>query len=382
MKFTSTQENLSQGLSLVAHIASKNTTLPILNNVLIKADKTAITLSTTNLELGVNCVIRGKVDQEGSFTVQSKLITDFVNLISTETVDVSLEGDVLSIISSKSQTQVKGNAADEFPAIPQITSDAPFTCGVRDFTKAVAQTLFAVSHSETRPEISGVYMRFENGSLILASTDSYRLAEKSIRCNGTETKEVIVPGRSMAELSRILGTLASNSMDMDDEQEQVEIIFQDNQVMFSFKNIQLVSRLIEGTYPAYQQIIPNEHTTQAIIDRAECIKAVKTASLFSRLGVFDVVLEFQEGKLKISANNAQLGHSTTELDVALSGGSNSIVLNHKFLTEGLNQIDGTAVVFEMINEASPCIIRPAETLDGAEAIAKKDYLYIVMPIKQ
>ncbi len=379
MKFTSTQENLSKGLSLVAHIASKNTTLPILNNVRIQADKGTIRLSTTNLEMGITCLIRGRVDQEGAYTVQARLMSDFVNLISTDTVDVELRDDALHIQSEKSQTKMKGNADDEFPLIPNVQDANPFTCKAADLSEAIGQVLFAVSHSETRPEISGVFMKFENGSLIMAATDSYRLAEKSIKCNGVESRTVIVPSRALGELQRMLGALGGAEQNDD---QMVTIAFQDNQVSFTYNDVELVSRLIEGNYPAYQQIIPNSYETQVIIDRAELLKAVKTASLFSRLGVFDVVVECTAAGVTVSATNAQLGQSTTTIDAALEGKDNSIVLNYKFMMDGLNQMDSTAIVFQMNEGGSPCALRPAETLDGAQTVAKQDYLYIIMPIKQ
>ncbi len=381
MKFTVTQQNLSQGLNIVSHIASKNTTLPILNNVLIKAENGAINLSTTNLELGVSCTIRGKVDKDGVFTVQSKLISDFINLINTDKVEIDLEDEFLKIESEKSKTKIKGNVADEFPVIPEVESENIFKCKLKDLVKGLSQVLFATSNSETRPEISGVNMKFENGGLIMASTDSYRLAEKSIKCGGVEAKTVIIPGRSLSELVRILSNFQT---DQDNEQDNsfVEISFKDNQVQFSYQNVKLVSRLIEGTYPDYQQIIPKEKKTTGIIDKNEFIKAVKTASLFSRLGVFDVIIEFKDGKIIVSSDNVQLGKSETEIEGVVDGENNSIVLNHKFLSDGLSNIDSTAIVFEMNDEASPCVLRPAETLEGAENIVKQDYLYIVMPIKQ
>ncbi len=377
MKFTSTQHNLSQGLQVVSHIASKNTTLPILNNVLIRAEKGVITLSTTNLEMGVSCTIRGKIDNEGSFTAQSRLLSDFVNLISTETVDIELVENTITVASAKTQTEIKGNPADEFPLIPAIAIQEPFACKIKDLKGALAQVVFATSHSETRPEISGVYMKFENGSLILAATDSYRLAEKSIKCTGVESREVIVPQRALSELQRILSVLEES-----EEEDEVTIAFQDNQVQFSYKTITLTSRLIEGSFPAYQQIIPTNHTTRVLIDKGEFSKAVKTAALFSRLGVFDVLIAIEQGKVTVSAHNTQVGKSSTEIEASVEGEATSIVLNHKFIADGLSAMSSAGLVIEMQGGSSPCVIRPAETLEGAHAIAQQDYLYIIMPIKQ
>ncbi|MCC6639130.1 hypothetical protein IT409_01065, partial [Candidatus Falkowbacteria bacterium] len=165
------------------------------------------------------------------------------------------------------------------------------------------------------------------------------------------------------------------------EDAEVEIAFLDNQVQFSFQNVQVISRLIEGVFPPYQNIIPKSFSVTAIIPKNDLAKAVKTASLFSRTGVFDVVIECKEGSIVISALNMQLGQSKTTIDASVTG-SGTIVLNHKYLLDGLNSIDSTSVVFTMNNENSPCLLRAAETLDGAQSIEKQDYLYIIMPIKQ
>lgn len=384
MKFTCTQTNFFQGLDIVSHVAAKNTTLPILNNVLIKADNGVIDLITTNLELGIKCQVRGKVDVDGSFTVQSKLLSDFVNLISTETVDVVLEKDSLEIKSSNNQTSIKGTPADEFPLLPEIEKKDPFICQGSDFSAAIGQVIFAVASSETRPEISGVYMKFENGSVVMAATDSYRLAEKSIRCGGKESKEVIVPSRALAEIQRIINNVNSTLGIGANDQERgnLEIYFQDNQIMMSYHNIELVSRLIEGTYPDYRQIIPKNTKTISVIDVADFVKANKTASLFSRMGIFDVNLKFNSEGLTASASNAMLGESQVQISAKTSGDDNSIILNHRFLNDGLNNLGSTAVQFSMNDSSTPCILRPVESLDGDKAVVKSDYLYIVMPIKQ
>lgn len=384
MKFTCTQSNLAQGLSIVSSVAARNTTLPILNNVLIKAEKGVIELITTNLELGIKCQIRGKVDIDGSFTVQSKLLADFINLISSDTVEMTLVKESLKIESEKNQTSIKGSAADEFPLLPEIEKANPFVCKAGEFSAAAAQVLFAAANSETRPEISGVYMKFENGSLVMAATDSYRLAEKAIRCGGKESREVIMPSRAVGEIQRMINSVNAELgiSASDDTKGNLEIYFQDNQVLVSYYNVELISRIIEGTYPDYRQIIPKTYKNVAIIDVSDFAKAAKTASLFSRLGIFDVNMQLAENKIMISASNAMLGESQVELEAKTEGAPNKIILNHKYLMDGLNNLGSTAVEFSMNDESSPCALRPVESLDGDKAVAKEGYLYIIMPIKQ
>jgi len=388
MKFSCTQENLNQGLNIVSHIASKSTSLPILNNVLIKAEKGVLSLTTTNLEMGINAIMRGKIEKEGSYTVSSKLFNDYIGLLPNQKVDIEVKDDFLQIKMEEQETKIKGNSAEEFPLIPQVEKKNPYVCKIQDLLKAISQVIFAVSVSETRPEISGIYLSFAGDELILASTDSYRLAEKKIKLKEKvkADKEVIVPARTVSELYRILSGLATQSELSQEEaanNDKIEIYFEDNQVLFVFDNVELVSRIIEGQYPNYKQIIPTNHKTKAIITITDFIKAAKTAALFSRTGIYDINLEFKAGKLTVSSTNNQLGENKSRVESKIEGDDNKIVVNYRYLLDGLQNIDSSDVIFEMIDNNNPCLLRSAESLsEKKEAIASEDYLYIIMPIKQ
>ena len=379
MKFTCTQENLALGLATVAHLAGKNTTLPILNNVLIKAENGVVTLTTTNLELGVRCTVRGRVESEGSYTVQSRVISDLVSLASSKSLDIALVNDSLEVNGESNQSSIKGQPAEEFPSLPEIERKSPFSCKAGDFARGISQVIFAAANSETRPEISGVFLKFMNGSLVLAATDSYRLAEKSIKCGGVESREAIVPARTMAEVQRVVGGSAKQ---VPDDESNVEIYFQDNQILFIYQNIEIVSRLIEGTYPDYKQIIPKTFKTTALVEIKDLLKAAKTSSLFSRAGVNDVNLELREKEIKVFANNSNLGSSSQVIEAKVEGGPNKIVLNHKYLLDGLNVLNSTVAAISMNDEASPFVLKGAETLSKEKPVISEDYLYIVMPIRQ
>ena len=280
MKLSVTQENLNQGLSTVSHIASKSTSLPILNNILIKTEKGLIKLLSTNLEIGVSCIIRGKVDGDGSFTAQSRLMADYVALLPKKKVDLEVvtekgkEG-VLNIKCENYQTKIKGTSANDFPLLPEIERKDPYTVSASDLRQAFAQTIFAVAATETRPEISGILMTIAGDKMTLAATDSYRLAEKSIKVKSKGAKEqnVIVPARTLQELLRILSSFKDPSAI--ENIEEVKIYITDNQILFVVDNIELISRLVEGQYPDYKQIIPTEHKTKASVDKQELVKATK-----------------------------------------------------------------------------------------------------------
>lgn len=385
MKFTCTQENFNQGLSIVSHIATKNTSLPILNNVLIKAEKGVLTLTTTNLEIGINCQVRGKIEKEGSYTVSSKLFSDYINLLSDQNVNISLANDNLEIKTEQQESKIKGISAEEFPLIPQVERKNPVICNLNEILKAFSQVLFSVSVSETRPEISGIYFKFQDDSLTLAGTDSYRLAEKKVKLKESvkAEKEVIVPSRTVQELFRILSSISNQNVLKEEDTQQIEIYFEDNQVLFVFDNVELVSRIIEGQYPNYQQIIPTNYKTKAIINISEMIKAAKTAALFSRTGIYDINVELSDKGVTISSTNNQLGENKSKLDSQVEGDKNKIIINYRYLLDGLQNIDTSQIILEMTDEANPCVIKPAESLpEGKEPIASQDYLYIIMPIKQ
>lgn len=366
MKISCTQENLLKGLQTVAHIAqTKSSALPVLNHVLIKTEDKLIKLATTNLELGITCLIRGKIEKEGAYTVPAKLLTDYISLLPNERLILEVTDNVLTIESENAHTRIKGIPAEEFPLIPQIEEKEVYQIKGSDFKKALGYVIFAVAPDETRPEISGVLFSFQNKEATLVATDSYRLAEKKLKLEkGEGKKEVIVPARTLQELVRIL---------KDDD--LLEICLSPNQILFRFDEVNFISRLIEGQYPDYKQIIPREFKTQLEVEREDFIKVIKTAALFCRTGINDIALELDRAthKLTVSAANAVVGESEMTLSAKITGETNKIVFNFRYLLEGLNTLTSPKVTLEIIDSVNPGILRSKD---------EKDYLYIIMPIKQ
>ncbi len=364
MKFSCTQENLSRALNIVSHVASKNVSLPILNNVLITTENGIIKLTTTNLEIGINCQVRGKIEKEGKITVQAKLLSDYINSLPNERIDLEVEGDNLKIKCGKAQTTVKGSSTEEFPLIPKVEKNNSFQLKVNNFKKAITQVIYAAATDESRPEISGAFLKGGDKEIILAATDSYRLAEKKVKTEkGNEGEGVIVPARTLMELNRILT----------DDIESINFFINENQILFVFDGIEMVSRLIEGQYPEYQQIIPSEGKTKVELNTQEFIKMVKTTSLFCKAGINDISLEVKGDKIIVSASNSQLGENISSLDVKVEGEDNNIVFNYRYLLDGLSSIDTEDLILELTDNTSPGLIKP-KGLD--------DYIYIIMPIRQ
>ncbi len=369
MKFTCTQENLNKGLGIVSHIANRNITLPILNNVAIKAEGGFISLSTTNLEIGITATVRGKIDKPGRFTVQARLMADYVNLLTKDNVEVELNGDVLNLNCGNHKTSIKGVSSEDFPTIPEMDSEATVTLKTAELKRALAQVIFAVSVDETRPEISGVLFNFNGKVLTIVGTDSYRLAEKKLTVTSdlTAAKSLIIPLRTLQEVYRILS---------DDGSAEINILLNSNQILFKIAGeVELTSRLVEGQYPDYRQIIPGDCRTKAKVKTGELTRVIKSASLFCKPGINDVKLKFDltKGELVVSSLNSAVGENVATVEVEGSGDNNEAVFNYRYLLDGLNNLDSPEVSVELVSDSAPGILRPVK--DG-------DYLYIIMPIRQ
>lgn len=378
MKLSVTRDNLHQGLSITSHLMTKNVNLPILQNVLVKAEGGTIRFTATNLEMAVNCSVRGKVDEPGEYTIPSKLFFDYVSLLPNETVHLNANEQSVQVECGTYKTKINGLTSSEFPLVPRVQGEFSLKIPVEDFKRALTQVLFAVASNESRPELTGVAFQFSShageGRLTLASTDSYRLAEATIPIVDPVTEEhsLVVPAKTLSEANRIL------SVFRDDVElpSSLTLSVSGSQAVFLYGSVELISRTIDEQYPDYRQIIPAQFRTQAVIDKEDFIKAVKTASLFSKTGLFDVNLGFdpERGELSVSAIDATRGQNQSQCGADVSGQTNTVTVNYRYLLDGLQAISSDQVVFEMIDPGNPCLLTPKSTTEG--------FRYIVMPIKQ
>ncbi len=373
MKFFCTKENLSKALALVIGVAGKNTNLPILRNVLIRAMEQKVELVATNLELAIISNLRAKVEVPGVFTVPARTLTDFVNLLSEEKVEISLKDNEVEVVCGRSSTKIKGASAEEFPVMPTVGEGKGYVVDIEVFKKGLGQVFQAASKNEIRAELAGVLFNFndEAGMVTMAATDSYRLAEKKIKLiQGEEKARVIVPARTAQEINHVL----SLSKGLDNEK-NVRLLLTDNQIMVRCNDAELVSRLVDGQYPDYTQIIPKEFKTTAEFSTSQITKEIKAASLFTTVGINAVNFEFDPtvASIRISSTSTQTGEHTSEVPAEIKGEKNKILLNHRYVLDGLANIDEENGVLRVINAESPCILAPKED---------KNFVYIVMPIRQ
>jgi DNA polymerase III subunit beta len=378
MNLSILKENLKQGLFIVSHLAGKNANLPILNNILIEAKKEGVRLVSTNLEIGITHFIRGKTEEEGSFAVDAKIFTDYIGLLPNKKIDLVKKDGVLSVECDNYKTKIKTETNDDFPLIPQVEKKGKKTVKVEDFRRALSKVVFAAAASESRIELSGVLFTITKNKLVLAATDSYRLAEKELEikeeAGGNKEfgeQKVIVPARTIQEVLRILSGQENN----DNTNKEIDFYINDNQILFVVGNTELISRLIEGQYPDYRQIIPASGKTSIIINRNELVRAIKASALFSKSGINDINLDFPEGKNQtiISSASGNTGENLVNLEAEVKGADNGIVVNYQYFLDGLNNIDEETVRLEIVDGNTPCLIKP---------VGEKGYLYIIMPIKQ
>lgn len=368
MKLSCTQENLNKGLNIVSRIVSPRGTLPVLNNILLKTDEGRLKLSATDLEIGINTWIGAKVDKEGSITIPSRLITDYINTNDDKKIDLELKDTTLSLESEKYKANIKGIESSEFPLIPEIKKENITIIKSKDLRKAINQVSFTCALDETRPVLTGVLLKIKEDQLKLVATDSYRLAEKTINLEKRVSSEinVIVPQRAMNELARILG----------EKEEKVEFKIGENQILFSFGETQLVSRLIEGSFPDYEQIIPKKLETKIILSVNEFANVIKMASYFARETANNIKLKIPKGgknkKIEVLAVSPQIGDNLSSLEAQIEGKEIEIAFNAKFILDVLNVSDEDQIILETIDKLSPGIIKP---------LKNKNYFYIIMPLR-
>lgn len=373
MKFTCTRENLSHALDTVSAVAGKQTNLPILDNILLSVSGSKVDFAATNLELAVRTTVRAKVENEGTFTVPAKTLGDYVRLLSGEQVELELKGSELEVRCGSASTKIKGAPADDFPVLPDVGEGDEYTLLASPLKESLSRVGLAAAKNEIRPELSGVYMglftdRYKGA--VFAATDSYRLSEHRMSvAQGDKERRAIVPARTVFELTRLL-SLGSQ----DGAETQVRVTISDTQIAVRYGSFELISRLIDGTYPDYVQIVPENFRTTATFPSDVMARAIKAASIFTTTGVNAVSFDFNSAAntVGVSSTSTQKGEHSSTVEAEVEGEENSILLNHRYLLDGLQHMGGE-VEFAMNSGDAPCMLREK---------GKEESLYIVMPIRQ
>jgi DNA polymerase-3 subunit beta len=375
VKITCKQQDLSRGLSVVSHAVSSRSTLPILANILLSTDNGRLRLYATNLEIGINCWIDAEVHEEGTTTVPAKLITDLVNSLPQASVDIIVPEDshTMSIKSMRSSANIKGMDPSEFPLSPNTEgSDPAVVIDAAQLKEMIAEVAFAAADDDSRPVLTGVLVQVSTGKLTFAAADAFRLAVRAsaLTDDATLRNDILIPARTLTELSRILPSEGS-----------VQMIVTPNrsQVLFHTENIDLLSRLIEGTFPNFRQIIPKEHTTRAVVETKEFAAAVKSVAPFARdsSNIARIKINgssgngIEPGALTIEATAEDVGNNVSTINAAVDGPEQQIIFNVKYLAEVLAVLDTPEVAIEVTSAARPGVMRP---------VSSADYTYVIMPM--
>lgn len=364
MELTVKQENLSKALNIVGKVASSKTSLPILNNILLSTNGTRLLVAATNLEIAVSQNIGAKISTPGAITVPARLFSEFISSLPKGNVTLIVDGDHLKIESGNYNSVINGVSAEDFPELPTVEEKDAIRYMIKtdEFKEAVSQTIITSSNDTSRPILTGVYWHSLEGQLILAATDGYRLSERKLIETDSEVA-AIIPTSSLQEVLRSI----SESVN------EIEVLFDEVQAKFKVGDIEIVSRVIDGNFIDYRQLIPKSTETKIELEKAEFLRIVKIASLFAREsgGSITLVASEDSGKLSIHSIASELGENTSEAEAQISGGG-EVTLNSRYLIEALNAVDGDKVEFGFSGKLAPTVIK---------SVKNDNYIHIIMPLK-
>lgn len=374
MKLSCLQENLNKGLNLVGRAAAARTTLPITNNVYLGTDQGRLKLVATNLEMAISCWIGAKVEEEGAITVPARTISEFVASLPNDKVDMTLSphSKILEMKCARFEAKMSGVDAKDFPPIPHIEDGVSTQVNADLLKKGIRKVVFAAATDDSRPVLTGVNAEFDNETLILAAADGFRLAVYKMPLESKMSQKVtaIIPSRTLAELLKLSG----------EQEDPVTIVLSPSksQIIFRLKDIELVSQLIQGTFPQYNQLIPQSFGTRVVADVKQFAQANKSASIFARdgSGIVRLVItpgasDVVPGKMTVSARAEELGEDTGDIDVTVQGSEAKIAFNNRYLADVLDAIGEAQVALEVTNPSSPGVFRPVNA---------DNYLHVVMPM--
>lgn len=365
MELSVTQENLSKALAAASRVASTKTQLPILSNILLRTDGSRLLVAATNLEIATTQYIGAKIAKPGSITIPAKLVAEFVSSLPKGPVEIVVKDDHLHISAGGYKSMINGTVADDFPELPIIDegSSVQYSISTDEFKQAVSQTILTASSDSTRPVLTGVYWHSHEGFLYLAATDGYRLSEKRLVKTESELA-AIIPTSSLQEVLRTLS----------DDVTEIEVLFDETQVRFRVGDSEVTSRLIDGNFPPYRQLIPESSETMITIDKSEFVRITKIAGLFARESGGSVTLNASKdaGTLAIHSIASQLGENTSESQAEVTE-DGQVTLNSRYLADALSVVTGDKVTFRFSGKLSPCVLQSAKK--------DVDYQHIIMPLK-
>ena len=377
MRVSCLQENLSRGLAIVGRAVATRTTLPITQNVLLTTDRARLKLSATNLEIAITTWIGAMVEEEGSITVPARLLTEFVSSLPSERIDMVMTPPrTLQISCARSEARINGTDAEEFPPIPTVENGLTAKIDPQVLKTAISQVVFAAATEESRPVLTGVKLELEGDQFTMAAADGFRLGvhRGALAQPVEEPVSIILPSKTLNEVNRFLG----------DQDSPVEMTMTParGQVLFHLNSVEVVSQLIQGTFPNYSQLIPESYQTRTVLDLQGFLRAARSASIFARDGSGIIRLQMtpaddasqsgqRPGKVIISARAEEMGDNQDEVDTLIEGEESKIAFHSKYLLDVLSVLERGEVALETSSPSSPGVFRP---------IGSDSYVHVVMPM--
>jgi len=362
MKFRITKEGFQEGLQQVQHVVSARTTLPILSNVLMEASDGEIKLTTTDLDVGVSGRIEAEILAPGATTLPARRLASIIKELPAEEVEVEIDDDnTASIRSGPSFFKILGLSDEEFPPLPDFGEAKEFKVAQATLKESLKKTSYAISTDETRYVLNGIFLSFKDNTMMLVATDGRRLAmvDHEVEFPQSNEVEIIVPTKAVNELQRLLK-----------DEGDVRILVGESQISFELNRNILVSKLIEGNYPNFRQVIPAETKERVIVERETLLNTVSRVSILASEKSNSVKLVFGEDNIDIMANSPEIGEAKESLPVAYSGASITIAFNPDFLMAPLRNLDTDEIYIDLIDEMSPGVIKN-----------NSSFLYVLMPMR-
>ena len=373
MRLSCLKDNLSKGLSIVSRAVATRTTLPITQNVVLSKDQGRLKLSSTNLEMAISTWIGAEIQEEGSITIPARILTEFVNSLPSEAIEIEqIDAPLgLSLNCKRSQTSINGNPTEDFPPIPSVDSGVQANINVDELKKAITHVVFAAATEDSRPVLTGVKCDISGDTFTMAAADGFRLAVYTGKLSSAveEDLQFVIPAKALSEISRLAG--AQNE----------DVIFtvtpSKSQALIKLENIELVSQLIQGSFPDYNQLLPDNYDNKVIVTQDQFLAATKTAAIFARDGSGIIRLQStgsgDGARLMISSRAEEIGESEGEVDATIESGSNDmkIAFNARYLSDVLDVIGQGNVVLETTSPSSPGVLK---------AEGNDQYIHVVMPM--
>lgn len=359
MKFVSSQSDLASSLSVVQKAVSSRTTLPILGCILVQSSTDGVDLSSTDLEIAIKKSVPAKVEEGGSVAIPARLFGDIVRSLPEGMVTVESMGGEVSISTPTAQFSINVLAPEDFPKFPEVDGSESFEVPLEQVAEVIKEVGKAVSRDETRPILTGVRLAITEGTLTMVATDSYRLAVAETKLDKQgETAAVIVPARALDEVSKL-------------DSDKIKIALSENQVLFEVEGMRMISRLIDGQFPNYKQLLPESWESRVVVDKASLIDAVKRISLLAQNNS-PLRLSISKSRLLVSATTQEVGQASEQVEVQTEGADLEIAFNAQYLLDGLMSARDEKVALEVINPLKPGVIK-ADKRDG--------FLYLIMPVR-